>query len=51
MVHHSNHHGNVSALERQQLDSSQVGNGTVETAEEQKSCGAFLIRLGDVFRL
>lgn len=32
MVHHSKDHRDVSALEGQQLDSFQVGHGTVETA-------------------
>lgn len=37
MVHHGNDHGDVAALERQQLESSQVGNGTVETAGKQRA--------------
>lgn len=38
VVHHSNDHGDISALERQQLDGSQVGNGTVETAAKKRTC-------------
>lgn len=36
VVHHGNDHGDVSALERQQLDGAQVGNGTVEAAGKQR---------------
>lgn len=32
MVHHGHHHGDAAALEGQQLDSAQVGNGAVEAA-------------------
>lgn len=31
LVHDSNDHGDVSALEGQQLDSPQIRNGTIET--------------------
>lgn len=34
VVHHSKDHGDAAALEGQQLDGSQVGNGAVETARQ-----------------
>lgn len=35
VVHHSKDHGDVSTLEGQQLDSSQVGHRAVETETQQ----------------
>lgn len=35
VVHNSKHHLDVSTLESQQLDSLQVGDGTVETGTQQ----------------
>lgn len=35
VVHHSKHHGDVSTLEGQQLDGSQVGHRAVKTETQQ----------------
>lgn len=54
IVHHGNDHRDISALERQQLDSVQVGNGTVETAGKQTAWyythRLFSVRLVDFSR-